>query len=101
MLRLKIISFLLLIVFSIQAIPVVKPGDLLGGINKEMAQDMTDDTNCSQIEDFSTTTFLPSNTYSVVSNATGAKDTNYSRASQNIPAHHSPDVVTPPPDFIA
>jgi hypothetical protein len=101
MLKLKIISFFLLLLLTLQVLPLKQIGKMLGSNQwtEELPHDFADEEGKAPIVNFNHP-FLPPSEYAQSPTVFAeAKAMAYIHLSDQIPCNHSTEVVTPPPDF--
>jgi hypothetical protein len=95
--KLRIISVLLLLVMTIQMLPIVQIGFALGSNlwTEEITHGCGEDSGKT---DFSIKNYLPAAPHQFASNLFCLAANIYIHTSERIPSNHSNDVLTPPPD---
>ena len=100
MFRLRIISFILALVLSIQMLPLAQIGFVLNSNQwtEELPNGPVEDNVKS---DNASTSFLLESPHHFFSEISCTAANIYIHSSEQIPSNHSTDVVSPPPDFLA
>ena len=99
MLKIKIISLLLLM--TLQMLPIEQIGSMLGSNQwtEELPHGQADDSGKADQVKFPTS--LPPEQYQLALNFSDSKSLLWIHLSATMPSNHSTDVVAPPPDIIA
>jgi hypothetical protein len=103
MIKQKIISFFLCLVFAIQVLPIAQIGGMLSQNQwtEELPHNDVDDSAKSPDVNSHNHPYLPPCGYSAVSSSSSeSKALAYIHFSERIPSNHSTEVVIPPPDSV-
>jgi hypothetical protein len=100
MFKLRIISFILALVLSIQMLPLAQIGFALSSNQwtEELPHGTAEDNAKS---DNASSSFLPEVPHHFFSEISCTAANIYIHSSEQIPSNHSTDVVSPPPDLLA
>jgi len=100
MMRLRIISFFLALVLTVQMLPMAQIGYALGSNQwtEECPRNAAEDLAKS---DSDLNHFLPASVHHGLSDVFCSAANIYIHTSEQIPSNHSANVVTPPPDVTA
>lgn len=104
MMKLKIISFFLMLLVTVQMLPVEKIGNMLSKNQwtEELPHNTCDDTGKADVPaDFNHPYLSPLGYSSFVSATSDTRALAYIHFSDQIPSNHSTEVVIPPPDAVA
>jgi hypothetical protein len=98
--KLRIISFVLALIMSIQILPLAELGNALGNNlwTEELPHGTCEDTGKTE---FSIKTFLPTAPHQFISDIICNSANIYIHISEENPVNHSTDVETPPPDALS
>ncbi len=97
MIKLRIISFFLVLVMSVQMLPLLQIGCALS--SNQWTEELPHNCERSSKGNVSfNNTFLPPDQHMLVSNFCDASTFIFLHISEHIPSNHSVDVVSPPPD---
>ena len=102
MLKLKVISFFLCLLLSLQVLPIAQIGSMLSSNQwtEELPHSVTDEEGKAPAVNVNHP-FLPPYDYITVSSVFAeAKSLAYIHHSEQIPTNQSTEVVTPPPDSV-
>ena len=101
MLKIKIISFLLALLMTLQMLPLAQIGSMLSSNQwaEELPHGPEDDMG--KIDQGKFTASLPPEQYQLASDFTNSKSRICIHLTASIPSNHSIDVVSPPPDLVA
>ena len=103
MVKLKIISFFLILLLTLQMLPIKQIGSMLSQNQwtEELPHNVSDDDGKADACTGLHHPFLPPASYAaVVASAYESKTLAYIHFSEHIPFNHSAEVVIPPPDSI-
>ena len=103
MIKLKIISFFLLLLLTLQMLPIKQIGRMLSQNQwtEELPHSVSDDNGKADACIHLHHPYLPPACYTaVVSSASDSKTLAYIHFSDQIPSNHSAEVVIPPPDSV-
>lgn len=100
MLKIKIISFFLALLLTLQMLPIAQIGSMLSSNQwtEELPHGSEDDMG--KIDQAKFTASLPPEQYQLASDFTNSKAMICIHLTASIPSNHSTDVVTPPPDLL-
>lgn len=98
--KLKIISFFLVLLMTLQMLPIRQIGKVLASNqwNEELPHHM-DETAKDVLVKFNHPFFPPVDFTTSSSSANDVKALAYIHHSEQIPSNHSTEIVSPPPDF--
>jgi hypothetical protein len=99
MLKLKIISFFLVLLMLIQILPVQQIGNALS--QNQWTEELPHKDSCSNEDCSIVKAFLPVASHNHAFDFISSVAVIYIHVSEQIPSNHSTDVVSPPPDVMA
>lgn len=103
MIKLKIISFFLSLLLTIQLLPIQQIGNILSQNQwtEELPHSPAEDSGKgSMVTDFNHPYLPPAGFSAINSFSADSKALAYIHSSEQIPSNHSADIVIPPPDTV-
>ncbi|MEO7800848.1 MAG: hypothetical protein ABIR81_02555 [Ginsengibacter sp.] len=99
MIKNRIISFVLVLILSIQMLPLVQIGVALSC--NQWTEELPHNSDDTTKNDSSVAKFILLTPHHFIAEFSCSAENIYIHSSDQIPSNHSTDIVSPPPDFVA